>query len=117
VFLSFPTARKGVFTLPVSVGFFGQAVGYRCSYRLLFCISATTRLCSATRVIKYAFGDFKKKKKDAAKGWVRWASCDDWEGGFCMVDGTLVPLFEKPGYHGEVYFDRKSNYSLNIQVR
>jgi hypothetical protein len=57
-----------------------------------------------------------ESEKEAAKAWVRWASCDYWEGGFCMVDGTLVPLFEKPGYHGEVYFDRKSNYSLNIQV-
>lgn len=33
-----------------------------------------------------------------------------------MVDGTLIPLFEKPGHHGEAYFDRKSNYSLNVQV-
>lgn len=56
-------------------------------------------------------------EKDEAKAWVESASCEDWAGGFCMVDGTLVPLFEKPGHHGEVYFDRKSNYSLNIQVR
>ncbi|KAF8890351.1 hypothetical protein BD779DRAFT_1671316 [Infundibulicybe gibba] len=55
-------------------------------------------------------------EKEEAKAWVRSTSCDDWGGGFCMVDGTLVPLFEKPGYHGEGYFDRKSNYSLNIQV-
>jgi hypothetical protein len=33
-----------------------------------------------------------------------------------MVDGTLVPLFEKPHHFGEGYFDRKSNYSLNVQV-
>ena len=32
------------------------------------------------------------------------------------MDGTLVPLADKPGYHGEAYFDRKSNYSLNVQV-
>lgn len=56
------------------------------------------------------------QEKEDAKAWVREASCDDWGGGYCMADGTLVPLFEKPGYHGEVYFDRKSNYSLNIQV-
>ncbi|KAJ7476807.1 hypothetical protein FB451DRAFT_963113, partial [Mycena latifolia] len=55
-------------------------------------------------------------EKDEAKEWVESASCEDWAGGFCMVDGTLVPLFEKPGHHGEVYFDRKSNYSLNVQV-
>ncbi|KAJ7093597.1 hypothetical protein C8R44DRAFT_646052 [Mycena epipterygia] len=55
-------------------------------------------------------------KKEEAKAWVESASCEEWAGGFCMVDGTLVPLFEKPGHHGEVYFDRKSNYSLNVQV-
>ncbi len=33
-----------------------------------------------------------------------------------MVDGTLVPLFEKPGGHGEGYYDRKGNYSMNVQV-
>ena len=37
--------------------------------------------------------------------------------GYCMVDGTPIILFQKPGYHGEAYFDRKSNYSLNLQVR
>ncbi|KAJ7799036.1 hypothetical protein B0H13DRAFT_2391333 [Mycena leptocephala] len=48
-------------------------------------------------------------EKEEAKAWVAAASCEDWAGGFCMVDSTLVPLFEKPGHHGEVYFDRKSN--------
>ncbi|KAJ7724796.1 hypothetical protein B0H16DRAFT_1333291 [Mycena metata] len=56
-------------------------------------------------------------EKEEAKAWVESVSCEQWRGGFCMVDGTLVPLFEKPGHHGEVYFDRKSNYSLNVQVR
>ncbi|KAJ6540368.1 hypothetical protein B0H19DRAFT_959538 [Mycena capillaripes] len=56
-------------------------------------------------------------EKEEAKDWVEAASCEEWRGGFCMVDGTLIPLFEKPGHHGEVYFDRKSNYSLNVQVR
>jgi hypothetical protein len=57
-----------------------------------------------------------KDEKDEAKAWVESVSCEDWAGGFCMVDGTLIPLFEKPRHHGEVYFDRKSNYSLNVQV-
>jgi hypothetical protein len=56
-------------------------------------------------------------EKDEAKEWVEDTSgCPEWRDGFCMVDGTLVPLFEKPGYHGETYFDRKSNYSMNVQV-
>jgi hypothetical protein len=56
------------------------------------------------------------EEKEEAKEWVESVSCHAWRDGFCMVDGTLVPLFEKPGHHGEAYFDRKSNYSLNVQV-
>ncbi|KAF6746460.1 hypothetical protein DFP72DRAFT_823115 [Ephemerocybe angulata] len=55
-------------------------------------------------------------EKKAAKQWVEDESCPAWRDGFCMVDGTLIPLFEKPGHHGETYFDRKGNYSFSIQV-
>lgn len=40
-----------------------------------------------------------------------------WNGGWCMIDGTLVPLYSKPHYFGERFFDCKSNYSVNVQVR
>lgn len=33
-----------------------------------------------------------------------------------LIDGTLLPLAQRPHHHGEVYFDRKSRYSLNAQV-
>jgi hypothetical protein len=33
-----------------------------------------------------------------------------------MIDGTLIPIFEKPYFYGETFFDRKSNYSLNVQI-
>ena len=33
-----------------------------------------------------------------------------------MVDGTLIPLFAKPGHYGEQFFDHKSNYSLSLTV-
>jgi hypothetical protein len=33
-----------------------------------------------------------------------------------FVDGTTIPLFQRPGLDGEVFFDRKHNYSLNLQV-
>ena len=55
-------------------------------------------------------------EKEQSKQWVEAASCYAWRDGYCMVDGTLVLLFQKPGFHGEAYFDRKSNYSLNLQV-
>jgi hypothetical protein len=55
-------------------------------------------------------------EKEEAKDWVQERSCRAWRGGYCMVDGSLVPLFQKPTHFGEGYFDRKSNYSLNVQV-
>ena len=44
-------------------------------------------------------------EKEVAKEWVKANSCPAWRDGFCMVDGTLIPLFEKPGHHREAYFD------------
>jgi hypothetical protein len=55
-------------------------------------------------------------EKRAASDWVESASCHTWRPGFCMVDGTLIPLFSKPGHYGEQFFDRKSNYSLSLTV-
>lgn len=56
-------------------------------------------------------------EKEHAKEWVEEASgCPAWRDGWLMVDGTLVPLFRRPGWFGNVWYDRKSNYSLNVQV-
>ncbi|KAL3677949.1 hypothetical protein R1sor_020905 [Riccia sorocarpa] len=33
-----------------------------------------------------------------------------------LVDGTLVKLSQRPRDDGETYFDRKSNYSMNVQI-
>jgi hypothetical protein len=54
--------------------------------------------------------------KADAKAWVEENSCPAWRNGWCMVDGTLVPLFMRPAFFGNSWFDRKSNYSLNVQV-
>ena len=55
-------------------------------------------------------------EKEAAKQWVQDHSCKAWHGGWCLVDGTLVPLYSKPHWYGESYFDCKCHYSLNVQV-
>jgi hypothetical protein len=55
-------------------------------------------------------------EKEAAKQWVEEHSCAAWRDGWCFVDGTLVPLASRPHWYGPSYFDRKSNYSLNVQV-
>lgn len=33
-----------------------------------------------------------------------------------MVDRTLILLHKKPSYYGETFFDRKINYSINVQI-
>ncbi|KAJ7131012.1 hypothetical protein C8R44DRAFT_829590 [Mycena epipterygia] len=54
-------------------------------------------------------------EKERAKRWVQNHSCKPWRNEWCFVDGTLVPLDERPTWYGPSYFDRKCNYSLNIQ--
>ncbi|KAF9512811.1 hypothetical protein BS47DRAFT_1362853 [Hydnum rufescens UP504] len=44
-------------------------------------------------------------EKEDAKHWVESASYAGWRGGYCFVDGTLIPLAQKPGFHGDAYFD------------
>jgi hypothetical protein len=55
-------------------------------------------------------------EKEKGKAWVEAHSCRAWRNGILFVDGTLVPLFDRPHWYGESYFDRKCNYSLNVQV-
>ena len=57
-----------------------------------------------------------EEEKEAAKIWMEQHSCHAWRGGWCFVDGTLVPLATRPAWYGESHFDRKNRYSLNFQV-
>ena len=54
--------------------------------------------------------------KEWAKELVEAHTCYEWRDGWCMVDGTLVPLFCRPGFFGRTWFDWRSNYLLNVQV-
>ncbi|KIJ55673.1 hypothetical protein M422DRAFT_240285 [Sphaerobolus stellatus SS14] len=56
------------------------------------------------------------KEKEEGKRWVEETSCKEWRNGYAMVNGTLIPIAEKPGFHSEAYFDRKSNYLFNVQL-
>ncbi|KAJ3912412.1 hypothetical protein F5877DRAFT_54077 [Lentinula edodes] len=57
-----------------------------------------------------------QEEKEQAKQWVENHSCYAWRNGLYFVDGTLVPLYARPYWYGESYFDRKCRYSLNFQV-
>ena len=56
------------------------------------------------------------QEKHEASDWIESHLCCAWRPGFCMVDGTLIPLFAKPGHYGKQFFDWKSNYSLSLMV-
>jgi hypothetical protein len=57
-----------------------------------------------------------QEEKQRAQRYVEERTCSQWKGGFLCVDGTSFPLFQKPGWYGKGYFDRKCNYSLINQV-
>ena len=54
--------------------------------------------------------------KAEAMEWVERETCPSWRKGWLMVDGTLVPLFRRPAFFGNNFFDRKANYSTAVQV-
>ena len=92
---------------------------------LQFGVGYGTVLLVTTRVIKACCSECfhassvqwpNPQAKEAAKAWVEAASCLAWHNGWLMVDGTLVPLFCRPAFFGNTWFDRKSNYSLIVQV-
>jgi hypothetical protein len=79
----------------------------------------TNRVLKATcseRFRKSALHWSSPQEKEATKAWVQDTSCRAWRDGWLMVDGSLVLLFMRPGFFGNTFFDRKSNYSLNVQV-
>ncbi|KAG2048435.1 hypothetical protein BDR06DRAFT_984800 [Suillus hirtellus] len=56
------------------------------------------------------------EERKRAQQWVEGRTCQEWCGGFLCVNGTPFNLFQKPGWHGEGFFDKNSNYSLTTQV-
>ncbi|KAL1937494.1 hypothetical protein VTO73DRAFT_13146 [Trametes versicolor] len=75
-------------------------------------IVALTRTDIRTRHIKMPTAE----EKEDAKAWVEAHACRAWREGWCLVDGTLIPLCARPHWFGESYFDRKCHYSLNVQI-
>ena len=52
---------------------------------------------------------------EASKDWSEKKVIREWRDGWLAVDGTTIPLFQKPGLHGEAWFDKSSQYSMNGQ--
>jgi hypothetical protein len=75
-------------------------------------MTAVLRPAFMTEAVRFPTAE----EKERAKQWVQQHSCRSWRNGWSFVDGTLVPLAQRPHWFGESYFDRKMRYSLNIQV-
>jgi hypothetical protein len=58
-----------------------------------------------------------EEEKERAKEYVEEVTCPEWRNGFLLADGTKFVLFQKPGLHGEAWFDKNKNYSIDCQVR
>ena len=57
------------------------------------------------------------EEQENAKAWVTAQVCPEWSDGYMMVDGTKFSLFQRPGLHGDTWFDKNRTYSLDCQVR
>ena len=105
-------------------GHYGNAAGLQKVAQWAGCGKGTVDLVTRRVMTAVLRPDFLKEairlptlaEKEKAKVWVEKHSCKGWRNGWCMVDGTLIPIDERPFWYGESYFDRKCNYSLNIQV-
>ena len=107
--------RLGHYGNAASVGDIARNFGYSEGAVELF-----TQRCF--QAIESLHGHFVRQltvaEKEVEKQWI-----DDkvgfqglWREGWAMYDGTIIPLHAKPGYNGDAYYTRKSNYGLNVQV-
>ncbi|KAF7348137.1 hypothetical protein MSAN_01766500 [Mycena sanguinolenta] len=87
----------------------GKGTVHLCTRRVMTAVLRPSFMQAAVRLPT-------QEEKEKAKQWVHDHSCKSWRNGWCFVDGTLVPLEERPTWYGPSYFDRKCKYSLNIQV-
>jgi hypothetical protein len=56
------------------------------------------------------------EEKESAKAWVEEQACPEWRDGHLLVDGTKFAVFQRPGLHGDAWFDKNKDYSLDCQV-
>ena len=56
-------------------------------------------------------------QKESSKSYVENAVCREWHGGFLLVDGSKFPFYQRPGLHGDAWFDKDGTYSIDCQVR
>lgn len=48
-----------------------------------------------------------QEEKDTVKEWVSSQACPEWRDRHLLVDGTKFAMFQRPGLHGDAWFDKK----------
>ena len=58
------------------------------------------------------------EEKEQEKQWIdqKLGFKGAWRDGWLMYDGTIIVLYRCLGLNGDVYYTRKANYGLNVQV-
>jgi hypothetical protein len=55
-------------------------------------------------------------EKEDAKDYIEEQTCSEWRNGFLLADGTKFAFFQRPGLHGDAWFDKDGEYSIDCQV-
>lgn len=63
-----------------------------------------------------AFGPPSENDSQCSGNYGAERTCPEWKHGRLTVDGTKFPLFQRPGLHGDAWFDKDKHYSVNGQV-
>ena len=55
-------------------------------------------------------------EKEDTKDYIEEQMCSEWHNGFLLADGTKFAFFQCPGLHGNTWFDKDGEYSIDCQV-
>jgi hypothetical protein len=55
-------------------------------------------------------------EKEKSKAYVGETVCSEWHGGFLLADGSKFLFYQRPGSHGDAWFDKDRTYSIDCQV-
>lgn len=56
------------------------------------------------------------EQKRQAKAYAADNTCEEWREGYLAVDGTGIPVFERPRLHGNLWFSKDKVYAIALQV-
>ena len=57
-----------------------------------------------------------EEEKEHAKEYIEKVTCPEWQNTFLLTNRIKFVLFEKPGLHGEAWFNKNKDYSIDCQV-